>query len=244
MQLEGKTVLVTGGATRIGRALCEACARCGMRVVVHYLRSGTEAGALCDELRARGTECHAVSANLEEAEACHDLLDRAARAGFPADMLINNAALFEADSLRVFDARAAARQWAVNAMAPLHLMRAFAARDPRPGRIINLLDRRIAGHDTRHVSYLLAKKALAELTALAALEWAPHITVNAVAPGAILPPPGRTGMPAGRALLEQPCGVEDVATAVLFLAQSDVMTGQVLYVDAGQHLLGDAADPV
>ncbi len=243
MQLEGKTVLVTGGATRIGRGLCLACAQRGMRVLVHYRRSGAEAEALCHTISELGTVCHALSADLEEAEDCTALLERAARAGSPVDMLVNNAAMFEADSLRAFDPLVAARQWAVNAMAPLHLMRAFAARDPRPGRIVNLLDRRIVGHDTRHVSYLLAKKALMELTALAALEWAPHITVNAVAPGAILPPPGRTGMPAGHTLLKKPCRVEDVASAVLFLAASDVVTGQVIYVDAGQHLLGDAADP-
>jgi len=125
-------------------------------------------------------------------------------------------------------------------LAPLALTRRFAAQK-RPGKIINLLDRRITTHDTGYVPYMLSKKGLEELTKLAALELAPAITVNAIAPGAILPPPDHN-----RDTAWKPCGTgpldarpepTEVAEAMLYLLKADCITGQILFIDGGQHLL-------
>jgi NAD(P)-dependent dehydrogenase (short-subunit alcohol dehydrogenase family) len=109
------------------------------------------------------------------------------------------------------------------------------------GAIINVLDRRISSVAPDCLPYLLTKKALAEFTKSAALELAPEIIVNAVAPGAILPPPGGDEAIArelaGAAPLDHRCTPDDVARAVVSLLEAEGITGQTLFVDSGQHLV-------
>ena len=123
-------------------------------------------------------------------------------------------------------------------------LRAMARHDGVPRRaVINLLDRRIRCNDTTCVPYSIAKKGLEELTKLAALEYAPDIRVNAVAPGPVLSPPGSSTESArelaGNIPLDQLPTLGNIAEAVMFLLQADSITGQVIYVDGGQHLLGN-----
>jgi NAD(P)-dependent dehydrogenase (short-subunit alcohol dehydrogenase family) len=129
----------------------------------------------------------------------------------------------------------------INAWAPLVLGRDFA-RVAGKGKIINLLDTRLCGYDFKHVSYILSKHSLYVLTRMMALEFAPGITVNAVSPGLILPPPGKDAdylLELARTLpLAMHGGPEDIVEAVLFLLRSDFITGQVINVDGGRHLKG------
>jgi len=141
--------------------------------------------------------------------------------------LVNNAAVFHKNSLRTLSGQKLLAEFWPNLFAPILLMRAFAAQAKR-GKIINLLDRRITSLDASSVPYVLAKKALAEATRLAALELAPDMTVNGVAPGAILPPPGK-GMAylqdhAGPTPLKRQATPRQVAEAVVFLLQNDSIT--------------------
>ena len=231
--------MVTGGAVRIGRALCEALAGAGANVVIHYRHSAADAEALCAELRRRGVQAWTLAADLTSEHACTDLVGRAAAVAGRLDILINNAAVFHKDNLLATTEAALFAEFWPNLFAPLLLMRAFA-RQGGGGKIVNLLDRRIAGHDPSCVPYVLAKKALAELTQLAALELAPRFTVNGVAPGAVLPPPGQGADylhdRAGPVPLQKQVTPADVAAAVLALLQNDAVTGQILFVDGGQHL--------
>lgn len=240
MNLGGKTALVTGGAVRIGAAIARALAREGARIAVHYRNSAAEAEALCRELRAAGGSAAAVSGKLDELDRCERLIADAADALGPLDILVNNAALFHKDSLDTLDANKLDTEFRVNLFAPLLLMRAFAAQG-RPGAIVNLLDRRISGLDPTAVPYVLTKKALAEATRLAARHWAPRLRVNGVAPGPVLPPPGEGGdyirEKAGPIPLGRPCTPEQIAEAVVFLLKADSVTGQILVVDGGQHLV-------
>ncbi len=240
MELKGQTALVTGGAVRIGRALCEALAAEGVNVVVHYRHSGDEAQALCADLERRGVRAWAVAAELTSGAACADLVARATTVAGPLAILINNAAVFHKDHLLATTEAKLLEEFWPNLFAPLLLMRAFAA-GSAGGKIINLLDRRIAGHDETCVPYVLTKKALAELTLLAARELAPQFTVNGVAPGAVLPPPGRGADylhdQAGPSPLQKLITPQAVAEAVLALLRHDALTGQILFVDGGQHLL-------
>ncbi|MBU4460571.1 MAG: SDR family oxidoreductase, partial [Verrucomicrobia bacterium] len=219
--------------------ICLAFARAGARVVIHHHASGAAAKELAAEIRATGDMAFTVSGNLAQTDAVEGILRDAIAAAGPVDILVNNAAVFHKDTPDSLDAVKLDAEFAINLYAPLLLMRAFAAQG-RLGRIVNLLDRRIAGVDPSCVPYELTKKALAEATRSAALHWAPRITVNAVAPGAVLPPPGegpdyirdRAGfIPSGR-----PVGPEEIADAVVWLARSDSVTGQILFVDGGQHL--------
>jgi NAD(P)-dependent dehydrogenase (short-subunit alcohol dehydrogenase family) len=113
----------------------------------------------------------------------------------------------------------------------------------RSGKIINLLDTNISGHDRTHVAYIVSKQMLASLTKICALEFAPGITVNGVAPGLILPPNGKDETYlenlSKTVPLKRHGAPEDVSEAALYLLKSDFVTGQVVYVDGGRHLLED-----
>ena len=230
MDLAGKRVLVTGGAVRIGKAIVQALQAAGAEVVVHYRNSKAEAEALSP---------FTVQADLQCLDDCAELVEQAGS----LDILINNASIFTKETLAAGTPERVQREFETNLFAPMELIRAFAAQVKREGSVVNLLDRRIACNDTTCVPYSLTKKALADLTRLAALEYAPSIRVNAVAPGPVLPPPGssteRARERAGNLPLEKLPTLGTVADTVLFLLQADFITGQIVYVDSGQHLLGN-----
>ena len=248
MELSGKVVLVTGGAVRIGAAICRALARQGAHVAIHCHHSTQAAHALCTELSAQ-TAATVVQGALDVPADAQTVIDSTISTMGQVDVLVNNAATFNKTSL--LDATPAIMQHelCVNALVPMELTRAFARAHlaPRPasraatGGVINLLDRRIACPQQGELPYQLSKRLLAEFTTLAALELAPRIRVNGVAPGAVLPPAGKDDDylldAAGPAPLQSPCRPEDVAAAVVFLLGQDAITGQTLFVDGGQHLL-------
>ena len=236
MNFNGKVALVTGGAIRIGAAICRALAAGGTRVVIHYRRSKGEATAL-----AREIDGFVAPSDLNSEAACEWLMEQAVRKAGRLDILINNAAVFHKNSLRTLSGQKLLDEFWPNLFAPILLMRSFSAQTRR-GKIVNLLDRRIASIDPSSVPYVLAKKALAEATRMAALDLAPGITVNGVAPGAVLPPPGK-GMKylhdkAGLVPLKRQVMSEEIAEAVMFLLRSDSVTGQIVFVDGGQNLMG------
>lgn len=229
MILNGKRALVTGGAVRIGRAITQALQEAGVEVVVHYRNSEAEAKALSP---------HTIRADLHSPDDCSRLIERAGK----LDMLVNNASIFTKDTLAAATPERVRREFQINLFAPLELMRTFAAQSER-GAVVNLLDRRIRCNDVSCAPYSMAKKGLEALTKLAALEYAPRISVNAVAPGPILPPPGRGAESAcewaGAIPLDALPTPEQIADATLFLLRADSITGQIIYVDGGQHLLGN-----
>jgi len=240
MNLAGRTALVTGGAVRVGRAICMALAEKGCRVVVHYLDSGRQADELVTCLRSRGTEAYKIRGDLSSPAACRRIFRHTiARAGNP-EILVNNAAVFQGGTLRSTGTDEWTEQLHVNLVAPVALVREFAAH-VRSGRVVNILDCGIASLARGAAIYQLSKMALADFTRIAALELAPGITVNAVAPGAVLPPVGRNLGRAQKLAGPIPLGKRpdpaDIASAVVYLAESDVITGQVLFVDGGRHLV-------
>lgn len=248
MDLRGKRALVTGGAVRIGRVICEALAARGCSVVVHCRQSVAEGKALAAQLSAAGTPAFCVQGALETETDAEQVVADAVLAAGGLDILVNNASTFNKDSFLEADAARLDAEIGINAFSPMYLSRALArhilARPETPGiagGIVNLLDRRVAGQEKGMLPYLLSKKLLAEYTRIAALELGPRIAVNAVAPGPVLPPPGRgedyLHDHAGPMVLGRRPTPADIAAAVLFLLEADVVTGQILYVDSGQHLI-------
>jgi NAD(P)-dependent dehydrogenase (short-subunit alcohol dehydrogenase family) len=233
MILKGKRALVTGGAVRIGKAIVEALQSAGAEVIVHYRNSEQEAAKLSQ---------YTIHADLQNQEACSSLLARVQAQYGPVDILINNASIFTKDRLAESSSEKILNEFQINLFAPMELTRTFAGQAGQ-GAVINLLDRRIQCNDTSCTPYSITKKGLTELTRLSALEYAPRITVNAVAPGPVLPPPGSSVESArelaGNIPLEHLPSPENIAAAVLFLLQSESITGQVIFVDGGQHLLGN-----
>jgi NAD(P)-dependent dehydrogenase (short-subunit alcohol dehydrogenase family) len=238
--LAGTTALVTGAARRLGRAVALGLADAGADVALHYSTSGDAAEQLAAELRHRGRSAWTLRADLADPDAVASLIPRAREQAERLDILVNNASIFPADGLREARREDLLRCLEVNAWAPLALSRAFAENLGR-GAIVNFLDTRIVGYDWKHVSYIISKNALALLTRMMALEFAPAVAVNAVAPGLILPPPGEDesylDALADTVPLKRHGDAQDIVDAVIYLLQSEFVTGQIIYVDGGRHLM-------
>jgi pteridine reductase len=240
-RLEGSIALVTGAARRLGRAMALALAREGVSVIVHYRNSGEEARAVAREIEACGVRAWTVQGDLACAEGVETLWREAIDQAGPVDILVNNASIFEPSTLEDVTGEELDRNVQIHAMAPLQLARNFAAQAV-PGVVVNLLDTRVVTHDRSHVAYHLSKQMLHSLTRLMALEFAPGVRVNAVAPGLVLPPPGEDEGYLTRLAADVPLrhhgAADDVAEAVVFLVRNTFVTGQVIFVDGGAHLKG------
>ncbi len=237
---EGMTALITGAAKRIGRQVAIALAVEGANIVVHYRNSAREAEELCTQLAEYHVLCWPVKADFENAEEYETLIKRSVEAAGWLDILINSASVFFPNTLKDLDFEGLMRGMKINAWAPFVLIRDFA-RTVGQGKVVNLLDTRITGYDWSHVGYILGKDALYTLTRMAAIEFAPRITINAVAPGLILPPPGKNedylNWLANTVPLKKHGKASDITDAVIYLLKSDFVTGQVIYVDGGRHLM-------
>lgn len=246
-KLKGKVALVTGASRRIGRALAMALAEEGVNIVAHDRRDlEQETARVCDEVVGCGAKSWNVSADLEKPEEYETLVARAINTAGSLDILINNASIFQPSTLMDMGFNDLMRHIHVNAWSPLVLSREFSRLAGR-GKIINLLDTKIIGYDLAHVAYILSKRMLADLTAMCAREFAPAITVNAVAPGLILPPAGKDenylNTMSHAVPLKRHGEPDDIADAALYLLKSDFVTGQVVYVDGGRHLLEGGDGP-
>jgi NAD(P)-dependent dehydrogenase (short-subunit alcohol dehydrogenase family) len=245
VSLGGRTALVTGAAKRIGRAIALALAQNGVRVVVHYNQSDQEAIALCAAIERLGVSAWPVKRDLLDTGQVESLFRDAVTHAGPIDILINNASIFERDTLWEATEESICKNMRIHAVAPLMLAREMG-RQERAGHIINLLDTRVAIYDRVHASYGISKGALLALTGMLALELAPNVAVNAVAPGSILPPPGQSEAYLEKLAQANPMkrvgGPEDIVQAVLFLLHSRFITGQIIYVDGGIHMKGHIYD--
>ncbi len=243
--LAGKRALITGAAKRVGRAIATALAQNGVHVVIHYHQSAQDALALCDDLRRLGVSAWAIQGDLMDLPQVERIFREAVAQAGPIDILINNASIFDRDTLWEATDESIGKNVRLHAVVPLLLSRALAGQGG-PGHIVNLLDTRVAVYDREHASYDLSKSMLLTLTRMLALELAPKVAVNAVAPGSILPPPGY-GVDYLKKLtyanpLNRHGDPQDIADAVLFLVRSRFITGQVIYVDGGMHMKGRIYD--
>ena len=238
-ELENKTALITGAAKRLGRETALTLSDQGINVIVHFDHSDTEAGKLCADLQKKGVKAWTIQADFRSPDQYQTLIERAKQIAGGLDILINNASIFPTETLTDLSWSSLSANMEVNAWVPLVLSRAFAQQIGQ-GKIVNLLDSRLKGYDWTHVGYILSKHLLATMTRMMALEFAPHITVNAVAPGLVLAPPGKDESYLQSLVhtipLQRHGGAQDIADAVAFLIASDFITGNVIYVDGGRHL--------
>ena len=235
-------VLITGSARRIGRSLALAVARSGFDVAVHYNQSRLEAESLCREIADIGRKAILLQADLSQPDQVGSLVPQILEQGSLV-ALINNASIFEKLDWK----SSTLEEWnihqMVNLTAPFLLSQAFARTLPsgRQGRIINMLDWRALRPGADHLPYTISKSGLAALTRSLAVALAPKITVNALALGAVLPP--SDGDRYQRTILERvPAGrwgtLEEIDRALLFLLTGpSYMTGEILHIDGGRHVL-------
>jgi NAD(P)-dependent dehydrogenase (short-subunit alcohol dehydrogenase family) len=248
-----KVALVTGGARRIGRAIVEDLAEHGWAVAIHANRSREEADRLAAAIHADGgpvvgRRATVVVGDLEDVEGLPAVLAEASAALGPFTLLVNNASTFEPDAVGSLDARLWARQLTVNLAAPVFLAQAFAAQLPDgvEGNIVNILDQRVWKPTPRHFSYQLSKSALFTATVTLAQALAPRVRVNAIGPGPTLPSDRQTeeefrrqtvALPLGRG-----AGLEEFGRTIRFLVETPSVTGQMIALDGGQHLMWETAE--
>jgi hypothetical protein len=240
--LTGKTALVTGAAKRLGRAIALSLAHEGVGIVLHYRSSGEAVKEVAGAVRGLGVKAWTLKADLAPDGEAESLVERAIDAAGPLDFLINNASVFAQGRLTEMRAEDVRVNVDVNALAPFAAARRFAGQG-REGVVLNLLDARIVDYDREHAAYHLSKRMLFDLTRMMALEFAPSVRVNAIAPGLILPPEGEDERYLASLAHTNPLNrhgaAADIASAALFLLKSDFVTGQVVFVDGGRHLRGN-----
>jgi len=238
VEIAGARALVTGGARRIGRALCHALSERGARVAIHCRTSLDEAHALARDCPGSVV----LQADLATAAACETLVAEARSRLGGLEILVNNAAVYERTPLSELDEAAWDRTLAVNLKAPFFCSRAagLEMREGGGGVIVNLGDWAALRPSPGYLPYFASKAGLLALTAGMARELAPLVRVNGVAPGAALleegTTPERLAKVARAAPLGRLGGAESVVSAVLFLIGNDFITGQTLTVDGGRSL--------
>jgi NAD(P)-dependent dehydrogenase (short-subunit alcohol dehydrogenase family) len=241
MNLSGETVLITGAARRVGRAIALSIAQAGGNVILHHGHSPQEAEAVRIEIESMGRQAHIIQADLGDPNQVAEIIPRAYQVG-QLYALVNSAAIFEPLTLATTDLPAWERHLSINLTAPFLLSQAFAAWLPanETGRIVNILDWRALRPGPDHLPYTISKAALVALTQSLAATLAPRITVNGLALGAILPP--SDGLTPETLLESVPArrwaGIEEVGQALLFLLTGpEYITGEILHVDGGRHLI-------
>lgn len=239
--------LITGGATRLGRELALALAARGFDIAVHYNTSTAAAQATVADIAAMGRLGVALPADLADVQAVQDLVPQAASAlGQPLTTLINNAAVFDYDTLDSLTAETFDRHIAINTRAPLLLMQGFAAQAPQGGTVVNMLDMRLRKLTPKFMTYTLSKAALETLTITGAQALGPDIRVNGIAPGStmIAERQSQSHFDAQRAagVLERGPEPEDILRTLFYLLDNPAVTGQVICVDGGQHLTWQTRD--
>ncbi len=243
MELTGRTAVVTGGAVRVGRAISIALAREGAHVFIHYNRSAEPAAVLRDEIVAAGGVADIGSSDLSNPVEAEALITDATESLGTVSVLVNSASGFPADTIEDVTVDGWRATMDLTLGSPLFLTQAFARQisDRQQGAVVNVTDVKTTRPYRKHLSYMLAKGGVDTLTRAAAVALAPHIRVNAVALGVILPPPGEgqeymdaitANLPLARA-----GGADVVADTVVFLATNDFITGEIVRLDGGAALV-------
>lgn len=246
-----RTVLVTGGAKRIGRELCLALARSGFNVAVHYNSSEHEAFELVEELRAINISACAVHADLNDEAQVLGLMSQATKQLGCIGVLVNNASLFSYDEFKQLPPLSLAhfeRIQRINIYAPILLMQQFSQQlsELQTGVVVNLLDQKLRNPNPDFLSYTLSKSALEQAGILAAQAFAPKIRVVGIAPGISLPSGGQTvsdfQIAHAQTILHRSSDPQDIAQAMLYVIAAKSVTGVTLLVDGGQHLTAQSRD--
>ncbi len=252
------TALVTGAARRLGRAMALELARAGHDVAIHFAISGDDAEQVAEEVRALGRAAVTLPADLTVEDEMQGLLPRAAEAlGGAITVLVNNASIFEYDSLASATRDSWDRHMESNLRAPFVLTQALAAQVPEPvadengepvaqGLVVNMIDQRVLKPTPEFMSYTIAKMGLWALTRTSAQALAPRVRVNAIGPGPTLrgarQTPEHFARQRAATILERGADPQDICEALRYFLTARAVTGQLICVDGGQHLAWQTPD--
>jgi pteridine reductase len=238
-----KAALVTGAGKRVGAAIALALGDAGFDVALHYRGSSEGARTVSEEIRAAGAEAVLVQGDLSCPAACADVVDQSLAALGRLDLLVSSAANFEPVAFSAVDAASFDRAMALNVRAPLLLaQRAQPALAATRGSIVIITCTSATRPYPGFVPYVISKGAAKQLMKTLAIELAPAIRVNAVAPGTVMAPEEysetENAALAQKTLVGHLGAPSDIAQAVVYLAGADFITGHELLVDGGVALNG------
>ncbi|KAA3514556.1 SDR family oxidoreductase [Agrobacterium rosae] len=243
-----KTVLITGAARRMGRAIAQYLAAEGFAIGLHARSSLDEAEDFAKTIRQKGGRAAVVQADLENAESTEKLMESANSALGPIGVLVNNASVFRHDSADEFDSSAFDAHFAVHVRAPSILGAALVRQLPKDasGLIVNIIDQRVLALTPRFYSYTLSKSAMWTATKTMAQSFAPRVRVNAIGPGPSFKSerqePEHFQAQIDALILKRGPQPDEFGRTIRFLYDTPSMTGQMIALDGGQHLGWETPD--
>lgn len=241
MEIKGKVALVTGGAHRVGRAMMLALAKAGANIVINYRSSREEAERTAEEARAYGVEAMTVQADVAHYDQVKRMAEEVRQKFGGVDILINSASIFQKTPFPLEDVELWHKVTAIQIDGSFYCANVFAPDMLKRGEgaIINIVDLSAWEPWPNFAAHSVGKAALLALTRQLALELAPAVRVNAIAPGPVLPPPdyddAKIARTAKKTLLQRWGSPEDISHAVLFLVESNYITGDTIIVDGGER---------
>lgn len=235
-----KYALVTGSSDRIGKAIALMLAELGYHLLLHYNSSEAKAREVQSLVEQRGKNAELVQINFMAENDYDEIFQNFKKQGLNLEVLVNCASDFRPSGLENPGSKLLEKELKINFENAYLLTKAFAHHFEK-GQIINFLDTKVEKNYSHHVDYLLSKKLLKEFTRLSAVELAPNFRVNAIAPGLILPPKGKDESYLMNLAQDIPLktigNLEQILKAARFLIESYFITGQILYIDGGDHLI-------
>jgi NAD(P)-dependent dehydrogenase (short-subunit alcohol dehydrogenase family) len=236
-----KAALITGAARRIGRAIASHLAGEGWDIAIHYNTSRDEAQSLRDEIEARGVEVRLYAADLNVTASADRLIEQCVR-DFPhVSLLVNSASVFKRDTIASLSPHLWDEQLRINALAPILLTRAFHRLSSAQNCVINMLDQKVTNATPDFFSYTISKLALHNATRMMAMSLWPKTRVNGIAPGIVLRSGDQTEEQFRAVHNRTPLGIgpslQEICRAAVLLADTPSITGQVITIDGGRHLL-------
>jgi len=240
--MKNKNLLITGAATRVGKAIALHFAERGWNIAIHYFRSSSKAKKLKKIIEQKWVKVALIKADLKNLKQTEKIIPFAKKKLGTIDCLINNAALFEKDDIANFTTKSWNDHLNINLLAPTVLTKQFAKQASKKTitNIINIIDQRIFNLTPFFLSYTISKSGLQTLTKTMAMRLGPNIKVNAIAPGPTIKSKRQTDRhfknQVKSTLLKKPIRSEDICDAVEFLINNNSITGQIIAVDSGQNL--------
>ena len=240
--MKDKNLLITGGATRVGKAIALHFAERGWNIALHYFRSSSKAKRLKKVLEQNCVKVALIKADLKNLKQTEKIITLARKKLGTIDCLINNAALFEKDDITNFTSKSWNDHLNINLLAPAILIKSFEKQASKKAisNIINIIDQRIFNLTPFFMSYTISKSGLQTLTKTMAMRLGPKIKVNAIAPGPTIKSKRQTDRhfknQVNSTLLKKVVKLEDLCETVEFLIKNNSVTGQIIAVDSGQNL--------
>ena len=241
-EMETQKIIITGGATRIGAAIAEDLANGKNQITIHYNKSKKKAKKLRNILERKGSKIFLIKADLNKISELNKIVNFANVKMKGVNCLINNASLFENDSVKNFSIKRWNKHLNINLRAPVILIKQFSKVVPKnvKANIINIIDQRVFKLTPFFLSYTLSKTGLYTLTKTSAMSLAPNIRVNGIAPGPTIKNKRQSLKHFKKqylsTLLKKSVDTKEICSAIKFLITNKSITGQVIAIDSGQNL--------